>query len=127
MLKTFLNTTDNFLCSSIKNTFVKTEKRYKKENLKIDLQKELTSFQESPLGCMIGINSKFETKVKFQIKLILGFFFVLIPLTLFTLFSYMTDISTTYGVFATLGIAFLVSSRFEELSKRYVRTRMMEV
>ena len=127
MLKTFLNTTDNFLCSSIKNTFVKTEKKYKKENLKIDLQKELTSFQESPLGCMIGINSKFETKVKFQIKLILGFFFVLVPLTVFTLFSYITDISATYGVLATLGIAFLVSSRFEELSKRYVQTRMMEV
>ena len=127
MLKTFLNTTDNFLCSSIKNTFVKTEKKYKKENLKIDLQKELTSFQESPLGCMIGIDSKFETKVKLKIKLILGFFFVLVPLTVFTLFSYMTDISTTYGVLATLGIAFLVSSRFEELSKRYVQTRMMEV
>ena len=127
MLKTFLNTTDNFLCSSIKNTFVKTEKRYEKENLQIDLQKELTSFQENPLGCMIGVNSKFETNIKLKIKLILGFFFVLVPLVVFTLFSYVTDISATYGVLATLGIAFLVSSRFEELSKRYVQTRMMEV
>ena len=127
MLKIFLNTTDNFLCSSIKNTFVKTEKRYKQANLQIDLQKELTSFKENPLGCMIGINSKFETKVKFQIKLILGFFFVLVPLVVFSIFSYITDISATYGVLATLGIAFLVSSRFEALSHRYVQTRMREV
>jgi len=127
MLKIFLNTTDNFLCSSIKNTFVKTEKRYKKANLQIDLQKELSSFQENPLGCMIGIDSKFETNIKFKIKLILGFFFVLVPLVVFTLFSYITEISATYGVIATFGIALLVASRFEELSVRYVQTRMKEV
>jgi len=127
MLKIFLNTTDNFLCSSIKNTFSRTEYKYKKENLQVDLQKELTNFKENPLGCMIGINSKFETKIKLKIKLTLGLFFVFIPLVVFTLFSYLTEISATYGVIATLGIAILVASRFEELSKRYVQTRMLEV
>jgi len=127
MLKIFLNTTDNFLCSSIKNTFLKTEKSYQKENLQIDLKKELSRFEENPLGCMIGVDSKFETKIKLKIKLILGFFFVLVPLIVFSLFSYITEISATYGVVATLGIALLVASRFEELSKRYVETRMLEV
>ncbi|MEA2073003.1 MAG: hypothetical protein U9O86_05400 [Campylobacterota bacterium] len=126
MLKLFLNTTDNFLCYSIKKTFTKTENRYKKANLQIDLSKELKKFQDKPLGCVIGIDSTFETKIKLKIKFILGLFFVVVPLVIFSLFSYLAGISVTYGVVATLGVAWLVASRFDELSKRYVQTRMLE-
>ena len=126
MIKVFLNTTDNFLCTSIKSTFTRTESRYKKKNLQLDLKKELNSFQKNPLGCMIGIDSKFETNIKLKIKLILGLFFVVVPLIIFTLFSFLLDISISYGVIATFGVALLVASRIEELSKRYVQTRMLE-
>ena len=126
MIKVFLNTTDNFLCASIKSTFTKAESRYKKDNLQLDLKKELNNFQENPLGCMIGIDSKFETNIKLKIKLILGLFFVVAPLLVFSLFSYLADISPSYGFMATFGVAILVASRVEELSKRYVQTRMLE-
>lgn len=127
MLKIFLKITDDFLSSSIKHTFLQTENRYKKENLPVDLQRELNNFQENPLGCMIGINSKFETNIKLKIKFILGFFFVLVPLVVFTLFSYIIEISATYGVLGTFVIAILVASRFEELSTRYVQTRILKI
>lgn len=126
MLKLFLNTTDNFLCYSIQQTFTKTEDRYKKRDLQIDMREELTKFQENPLGCMIGLDSNFETNIKLKIKLILGFFFVIVPLFAFSLFSYILGISPTYGFVATFGVAILVASRFEELSVRYVQTRMLE-
>lgn len=126
MIKVFLNTTDNFLCASIKSTFTRTESKYKKANLQLDLKQELNNFQENPLGCMIGIDSKFETNIKLKIKLILGLFFVVAPLLVFSLFSYLANISTSYGFLATFGVALLVASRVEELSKRYVQTRMLE-
>jgi len=126
MIKYFLNTTDNFLCSSIKTAFSKAENAYKIKNKEVDLLQELQNFSDSPLGCMIGIDSKFETNVKLKIKLILGLFFVIVPLLVFSTFSYALNIELTYGVLATLGVAILVASRFEELSKRYVGTRILE-
>ena len=126
MLKLFLNTTDTFLCNSIKNAFKKAETGCAKEHMKIDLLKELKSFEENPLGCMIGLDSKFETAIKVKIKMVLGFFFVLIPIIGFSAVSYILGISQTFAFLATFTVAILVASRMEEISKRYVQTRALE-
>jgi hypothetical protein len=126
IIKLFLNTTDKFLCDRIKSTFTKTENDYKARNQSINIAKELDSFQVNPLSCVIGIDSKFETNVKLRLKLIIGLFFVLVPIVVFSLFSYLTHINYMYAFLATMPVAILVSSRMETLSKRYVQTRSLE-
>jgi ABC-type multidrug transport system fused ATPase/permease subunit len=125
LLQFFLNTTDDFLCSSVKNIFEKTERNYKAINSHLDLSKELQSFQNKPLGCVIGIESKFETAVKLKIKLIIGIFFVLIPLLGFGALAFISDIQITYAFIMTFVVAILVSSRMDEIAKRYVLTRQI--
>jgi len=126
MLKLFLNTTDNFLCNSIKGAFEKAERDCAKDHLKVDLLKELKSFEESPLGCVIGVGSKFETDLKVKIKMVLGLFFVLIPVIGFSTVSYILGIPQTYAYIATFIVAILVASRMDEISRRYVQTRALE-
>jgi hypothetical protein len=125
LLQFFLNTTDNFLCNSVKSIFEKTERSYEKVDSGLDLYKELQNFQEKPLGCVIGIKSKFETAIKLKIKMIIGFFFVLIPLVGFSALAIMSDIELTYAFLMTFVVAILVSSRMEEIAKRYVLSRQI--
>lgn len=127
MFKLFLDTTDSFLCNSIKGSFSIAEKKYQQKNIQIDLLDELKKFQENPLGCMIGLNSRFEAMIKIKIKLILGFFFVIIPLVGFSIFSYVINISLTYGFLMTFLVAILVASRMENISKRYTQARILEL
>ncbi len=127
MLHFFLNTTDKFLCDSVKTVFRKTEDKYSNEYSKEKLLQELEKFKENPLGCTIGLRSKFEKNVKVKIKFILGIFFVFIPLVIFSLFSYFTHIDITFAFFATFGIALLVSSRMETIAQRYVQARELEL
>jgi len=123
MLKLFLNTTDKFLCSNVKNIFEKTENIYIQNNTKVDIISELKKFQDDPLGCTIGNHSKFETTVKIKIKIILGIFFVLIPLLGFSFLAYIASVKLTYPFLLTLLVATLVASRMEEIVDRYVATR----
>lgn len=127
MIKLFLNTTDKFLCDSVKSVFSRTESKLNTDYSKSSLLKELEKFQENPLGCTIGIHSKFEKNVKMKIKLILGIFFVLIPLVVFSSFTYLTHIDISFALFATFGVAILVSSRMEEIAQRYVNFRKLEL
>lgn len=126
IIKLFLETTDKFLCNSVKSAFSKAEDGYKKKELKVDLLKELQSFEKNPLGCMIGLDSKFETNIKVKIKIILGLFFVLIPVIGFSSLSYILEIPQTYAFLATFGVAMLVASRMDVISQRYVQTRRLE-
>jgi hypothetical protein len=123
MIKLFLNKTDNFLCSSVRNIFEKTEDRYKQKDLGFNLEQELRNFEENPLGCVIGIDSKFETDVKIKIKLLLGLFFVLVPLLGFELLSYILNIEATYAFILTFIVALGVASRMESIAKKYSQTR----
>ena len=125
-IKLFLNTTDKFLCNSIKTAFANAEDGYKQKEMKVDLMKELRSFEENPLGCMIGIDSKFEASIKVKIKMVLGLFFVLIPIVGFSTLSYIFEVAQTYAYLATFVVAILVASRMDEISKRYVQTRALE-
>ena len=127
MLKLFLDTTDKFLCDSVKSVFTKTESKFNSEYTQEKLLKELEKFQENPLGCTIGIRSKFEKNIKMKIKFILGIFFVFIPLVVFSTFTYLTHIDITFALFATFGVAILVSSRMEEIAQRYVNFRKLEL
>lgn len=126
LIRLFLDTTDKFLCNSIKSAFANAEDGYKQKDVKFDLQKELSSFQENPLGCMIGLDSKFEANIKIKIKMVLGFFFVLIPVIGFSAVSYILEIPQTYAYLATFAVAILVASRMDEISKRYVQARFLE-
>ena len=127
MIKLFLNTTDKFLCDRVKSVFSTTESKLQKEYSQDKLLKELEKFQENPLGCTIGIHSKFEKNVKKKIKLILGIFFVFIPLVVFSAFAYFTHIDISFALFATFAVAILVSSRMEEIAQRYVNFRKLEL
>ena len=124
MIKLFLNTTDNFLSNSVKTIFEKTESIYKNEN--INVIDELQKLQDNPLGCTIGGHSKFETAVKVKIKMILGIFFVLIPLIGFGALAYIASVELTYSFLLTFVVAILVASRMEEIVKRYVQTRALQ-
>ena len=73
---------------------------------------------------MIGKRDPFEKSVKLRIKLIIGFFFVLVPLSVFALVTYLSDVNITFAVYATLALAFLVANRVETLAKRYVEYRV---
>ena len=126
LIRLFLDTTDKFLYSSVKSAFANAENGYKEKHLKVDLLKELKSFEENPLGCMIGVDSKFEANIKIKIKMILGLFFVLIPILGFSAVSYILEIPQTYVYLATFVVAMLVASRMDEISKRYVQTRSSE-
>lgn len=123
MLKLLLRTTDKFLSNSVKTVFEKTENIYMQNNTSVDILVELKKLQNDPLGCTIGNGSKFERLVKVKIKVILGIFFVLIPLLGFTSLAYLVSFELTYSFLLTFIVAILVASRMEEITKRYVHSR----
>ena len=127
MLKLFLSTTDNFLSKSVKTIFERTEKSFSQENKKVDILNELNKLKNDPLGCVLGHNSPFEASVKIQIKVILGIFFVILPLLGFSLLAYLSNIEMLYPVLLTLIVAYLVASRMDEIIDRYVNGRAINV
>ena len=126
MLKLLLNGTDEFLCHSIKKSFANIEESYKKKHKTIDLLHELEDFKEDPIGCIIGVRSSFQRDVKLKLKLVVGFFFVLFPMIVLSYLSYLANLHFTYAMIFTVFIALLASSRIEEISKRYVHSRMLD-
>jgi len=127
MIKKFFQTTDRFLCNRVKNIFEKTEQVYMEKEDNLDILQELQKLQANPLGCMIGNDSKFETAVKVKIKLVIGVFFVLIPLLGFNALLYIVNLPATYAFILTFFVAVLVASRVEEIANRYVQTRTLQV
>lgn len=125
MIRKFLQFTDDFLCNRVKNVFEETERAYLTNKENINVKEELEKLQENPLGCMIGNDSSFETTVKIKIKLILAFFFVVVPLLGFNLFTYLVNMPSTYAFILTLVVAILVASRIEEIVNRYVKARSL--
>ncbi len=126
MIKKFLTFTDNFLSKSVQNIFEKTEQSFNSDKQTFNLFNELKNLEEDPLGCTIGNNSKFESSVKMKIKIILGIFFVLVPLLGFGFLSYLVSFHLTYSFLLTLTVAILVASRMEEIVKRYVESRTLQ-
>jgi len=126
MLKLFLNTTDNFLCANVKNIFEKVENGFADEHKEFNVTKELQNLEDDPLGCTLGNHSNFETTVKIKIKMLIGFFFVAVPLMGFAFLAYISSVAYTYAFVLTFVVAILVASRMEEIARRYVAKRALQ-
>lgn len=123
MIKLFLNTTDDFLCKNVRSIFEKTESSYKSKGIEVNLMRELQIFEGNPLACTIGRGSNFEKNIKIKVKALLGMFFVVIPLFAFILLTYILNIDYAYAFISTFVVAILVSSRMDEIAKRYAQRR----
>ncbi len=126
MIRLFLKITDEFLYTSIENAFRDTENAFRRNHRSFDIVKELKNFENQPIGCMLGTNSKFEIKLKLYIKLVIGFYFVFIPFFAFAIVFYFLNINILFSVFTTLLVSILASRRTEQLAKRYVEYRFTQ-
>ncbi len=124
MIKLFLNKTDDFLSNSIKDIFNSTENKYKFKNLSIDISQELKNFEDNPLTCLIGCDTKFESNIKLQVKKMLAIFFVIIPILGFLVLAYILNIEYSYAFILTFIVAMLATSRLDVIASRYVTTRL---
>lgn len=127
MIKLFLNKTDEFLCKNVKGIFEKTESAYKNRGLEVDVKRELRNLELNPIACATGINSKFEKNIKIKIRMVLGMFFVAIPLIGFIMVAYMLNIDYLYAFVSTFVVAMAVSYRMDEIAKRYAKRRFLLV
>ncbi|MFA6191607.1 MAG: hypothetical protein WC665_04565 [Sulfurimonas sp.] len=127
MIKLFLNKTDDFLCKNVRNIFEKTEDVYKNRGLKVNLMQELHNLEFNPIVCSVSGSSNFEKNIKIKIKALLGMFFVAIPLFAFSLITYILNIDYAYAFVFTFVVAILVSSRMDDIAKRYAQRRFLLV
>lgn len=127
MIKLFLNKTDDFLCKNVKGIFEKAENAYKNNGLKVDVTKELHNLEINPLVCATTNSSKFEKNIKIKIRMVLGIFFVAIPLFAFALVTYILNIDYLFAFVLTFVVAMLVSYRMDEIAKRYAQRRCLLV
>ena len=123
MFKLFLNTIDNFLCNNFKSIFEATENKYKSKSLNINLLMELENLKFNPLVGIQGISSDFEKSIKFKLKLLMGVFFVLIPLLAFVLIIYVFSLEYSYAFALTFLVALLATMRMEKIVHRYAQKR----
>lgn len=126
MLKLFMNTTDNFLCNNLKSIFEKTEQSYKDRRMSIDLSKEFERLKLSALVSREGNSSHFEKSIKFKLKLLLGVFFVVVPLFSLILITYILGLEYSYAFTLTFAVAILGTIRMENIIHRYARKRCMK-
>lgn len=127
MVKTFLNRTDSFLCDHVRGIFAKVEGNHKSNQISINISQELKNFEANPLTCVVGCDTKFEANIKTQVKLMIGKFFVAIPMIILLLITYMLSLTYSYAFVFTFIIAVLATSRIDKIAKRYVTTRGLEL
>ncbi|EDZ62893.1 hypothetical protein SMGD1_1769 [Sulfurimonas gotlandica GD1] len=125
MIKQFLDLTDMFLCNSVRDIFEKVEDKHRNKNVDVNISQELKNFEANPLTCVVGCDTKFETNIKLQVKMMLGIFFVAIPLLGFLALSYILGMPSSYAFVFTFIVAMLATSRIDEIAKRYVSTRAL--
>lgn len=126
MLKLFMSATDNFLCSNLKSIFEKTEQSYKDRRMNIDLFKELERLKLSALVSREGNSSHFEKSIKLKLKLLLGIFFVIVPLFSLILITYLLGLEYSYAFTLTFAVAILATVRMENIIHRYARKRCVK-
>jgi len=123
MIKLFLKTIDMFLYQRVSLVFRKTEAKLLKDVSKKRLLKELASFEEHPLRCIIATQSTFEKKLKMKLKFHLGICFVFFPLLYFSSYCYLTGTDILFALFITLLLTLFVASRMETIAQKYVNFR----
>ncbi|MGB5965467.1 MAG: hypothetical protein WBF77_00680 [Sulfurimonadaceae bacterium] len=107
----------------MKEIVEKTEHSFQNRGLSIDLSEELERLEEDSLVCRIGSCSAFEKNIKINIKMILGIFFVAIPLIAFTSITYLLNFEYSYAFILTFSVALFSSIRMEKIVKRYTQLR----
>jgi hypothetical protein len=127
MYKLFLNTTDNFLCNNLKSIFEATEKKYRNRSLPINLLKELENLELNSLVSVKGMSSDFEKSIKSKLRLLMGVFFMAIPLFAFVLITYVFSLEYSYAFALTFVVALLATMRMEKIVHRYVQKRYSKV
>lgn len=123
MLKIFLNFTDNFLCDHLKSIVEKTEDYYRTKGMNLDLANELEKLDDNALVGTSAHMSKFEKQVKFNIKILMGIFFVAVPLFVFSSISYLLNLEYSYAFMLTFAVALFSSVRLENIVHRYTQLR----
>ncbi len=123
MLKYFLNTTDDFICTNMKSIFEKLETNYKNKKLKVNLDKELKNLEFDPFVNINHESSNFEKSIKLKLKSIIGIFFVFIPLSALLLASYLIDVQYAYAFLITFIVAIFASTRTTKIASKYSSLR----
>jgi len=78
---------------------------------------ELEKLKEDLLISRQVKTSDFEKIVRFDIKIVLGIFFVIVPIFGFSLFSYILNIEYSYGFVLTFLVAIFSTIRMESILK----------
>jgi len=123
MIKIFLNVTDNFLCDHLKNIVTKTENYYRTKGMNLDLAQELEKLDDNALVGTSLQMTEFEKQVKFNIKVLMGIFFVAVPLLGFSSVTYFLDFEYSYAFMLTFAVAVFSSIRLENIVHRYTQLR----
>ena len=123
MIKQFLNFTDNFLCDHLKSIVTKTENHYRNKGMNLDLAEELEKLDDNALVGSSRHMTKFEKQVKFNIKILMGIFFVAVPLIGFSAITYFLNAEYSYAFMLTFAVALFSNIRLENIVHRYTQLR----
>ncbi len=123
MIKIFLNFTDKFLCDNLKSIVTKTENYYRTKGMNLDLAEELEKLDDNALVGSSRHMSKFEKQVKLNIKVLMGIFFVAVPLLGFSSITYLLNFEYSYAFMLTFAVALFSSIRLENIVHRYTQLR----
>ena len=123
MLNLWLNKTDDFLCSNVRNIFEGLEDSYKNKDKKVDLIQELQHLSLDPFVSIKSSSTNFEKSVKFKLKTVVGIFFVLLPLLSFSAFFHFIELEYSYAFVATFGVAIFASIRMDKIATKYSNFR----
>ena len=118
-----INITDRFLCNNLKIIVNRTEQKCTSDEIKLDLAKEFDMLNQEAIACREQSMSCFQKKVKADIKILLGVFFVAIPFIVLLIVSYLLSLPYTYAVVFTLAIAIFSSLRMENIVYKYTQLR----
>ena len=124
MFNLWLNKTDAFLCTNVRNIFETLEDNYKSNNQKVNLVHELRHLELDPLVSMKTESSKFEKALKLKLRLIVGIFFVLIPLVSFIILSHLMNLEYIYAFVSTFAVAIFASMRMDNIATKYSNFRL---
>ena len=124
MKNLFLTVTDSFLLNNLETIVDKAETNFHNKGLPVNLLNELDILDEDPLVCREGTCSAFMKSVKMNIKLLLGIFFVVVPLVAFSSITYLFNFDYSYAFILTFVIALFSSIRMENIVHQYTQLRL---
>ena len=91
--------------------------------MSIDIFKELERLKLSALVSREANSSNFEKSIKLKLKLLLGVFFVVVPLFSLIAITYIFDLQYSYAFTLTFAVAVLATIRMENIIHRYACKR----